>query len=332
MSVAPIRTQNEPTTSITSLPKEILIEIVSLVVLLPAHDQVHHTSIKWSDLLALRSTCCHFREIANHLPFWSSGTWDSVKLEVRRRHEFSDNAFLHLLLSVDHLRQRLGVRHELVFTGTVTPTIITELLPSFRPQTTSVLSIYSYAEPLSRELLDDCIFQTSLLSPFVNLTTLRVDPLKDGFCDFICNADIALKEFKAVVRYGSPISETEVKKMFSASSFQTLRCLEFVLDIGVGKKFDYSWCAGIVQDFPSIFPNLVNLTVNMTLDVSWAEYISRMGSLTEIHWSVPPRGFYDLGNPVFYPDSTLSPSKDQVRAKFDSSFEHLEQKPKINIF
>jgi len=213
----------------------------------------------------------------------------------------------------------------------VTPIIITELLPSFRPQTTSALSISSYTEPLSRELFDDCIFQTSLLNPFVNLTTLRVDPLKDGICDFICKADFALKEFKTVLRYRSPISEIKVKKMFSASSFRTLQCLEFVLDIGVGKKFDYSWCEGIVQDFPSIFPNLVNLKVNMTLDVSWAEYISRMGSLTEIYWSVPPCGFYNSGNRVFSLDSKLSLYKDQVRAKFDSSFEHLESKHKINI-
>lgn len=38
-----------------------------------------------------------------------------------------------------------------------------------------------------------------------------------------------------------------------------------------------------------------------------------------------------LGKSVFYSDSRLLPNKDQVRARFDYSFEHLEQKPEINI-
>ena len=332
MCVGPICARNEPTTSIISLPNEILRKIFLHVVFPPDHDQVHHISLKWSDVLPLRSTCRYFRETANHLPFWSSNRWDSVKLRVCRRHGSSETAFLRLLLSVEHLRLCLRLRREWVFTETTT---VTELLPSFHPQITSVtptaLSIFSYDPTPAGELLDDSIFQRSLLSPFVNLNALQVDPLTDGICDFLGKTDIGLKEFRTCVRYRSPISETKVKKMFSASSFQTLRCLDFALDIGVGKKFNYSWCEGIVQDFPSIFPDLVNLTVHMTLDVSWAKYISQMASLVEIHWSVPPRGFYDLGKPVFNMDSTLLPNKNQVRAKFNSSFEHLAQKPKINI-
>ena len=159
MDVGPTLPSPERTgPSILSLPNEILLQILSIVLDHPNHpsDQDEfptdifrqHPKPAPTPTLVIRAVCRTFRAISNELPFWIDPAFDFTNLLSRHNVSTShQQTFLKSLFSDTHLVQRLQKRTHWEFRNRENLLAVLECIPSF-PQCALSVNLSAFLDDI----------------------------------------------------------------------------------------------------------------------------------------------------------------------------------------
>ena len=147
------------------------------------------------------------------------------------------------------LLEHLDVRHPIAYSGTfenfanlrslriTVGAAGTRNTPFFLPlHSAKVLTTLS-VEFLNTENATG-LLDTTALDRFVNLTTLRIDPLSNVVCKYLIHTSARLTSFMTSTYRKSQVAYTTILSMFAAPSLQNLETLKFQYDVEVEENWD----------------------------------------------------------------------------------------------
>ena len=170
-------------------------------------------------------------------------------------------------------------------------------------------------------------YNLDALVTFINLKSCRIIPLTNTICDLIHRARFTnLRTFGTVIRGDADISPENMLRIFSATSFDHLQSLTFLME-PLLPTFNACYF-GIIQAIIShLSSTLEELGISCGINTAWCEYFCYLRNLREFTWIAVDCECVDTPDPFAFPltmhnvDDTCLPQvcdtmMDKIRSEF----------------
>ena len=148
---------------------------------------------------------------------------------------------------------------------------------------------------------NEYLYNPDALVTFVNLISCRINPLTNTICDLIHRAKFTnLRTFGTVVRSDTDISPENMIRIFSATSFDRLQLLTFLME-PVRRKFNACYF-GVIQAITShLSSTLEELAISCGVNTAWCEYFCYLSKLRDFTWIAVDCECVDTPDPFAFP-------------------------------